>query len=718
MKNKFLLLTALGMVSVACRVHAQPFAKNISPISAASVSFYDDTHGFAVGDRGKILSTTDGGHTWDHKQTSRHSHFTKVKFFDQNLGVVIGEDSTFLVTHNGGASWQATAINADLSNGSTFYDFWFADANTWFLTGNEIVLKTTNAGATWTNTLSNVFNQVPVIAFSDAQHGFFATNGGYTLYTSTDGGNTWSLNVNLSITSAVKDMHFFDNSTAVFALTDGSIVRTTDGGVTFNPVYVGTGSMNAFSFSNGQNGYCVGNAGKVLKTTDAGATWSAVPGLSTTYNLNAAHATSSGGEFYGDFGLRVRTDGGTASLESEWPFELATVSGVAFHSEQLGLACGTRYTTDQQSLVLRTTDGGSTWKRSVIPASGVSFTALHFINASTVYAIGSNANLNTDGIYLSTDSGKTFATPVTIPAMAGQYVFWADMANYGSDTLFVTGNQAAYGTSRSYDGGATWTSGDISSYGYDLTMENSQTGFVAGGGGGDVTVTNDAWATFAASIVGAPQGPKAIDYGSGSTLYTADAWANIFKTSDNGSSWSSIRTGNSQQSIAAMDFSDASTGFLVGSNFDGTFGSPYILHTTDGGATFQVIDAAYNFDYIPNALQSLSMLNASTGFAAGEASNLFKICNTCNASIALGVNEVGHNPSKQLTLYPNPANELLTIECNGTVKTAVCVNCLGQVMPAPLTNKTLDVSALASGMYFLTVTRTDGETSSARFVKQ
>lgn len=85
-----------------------------------AVQFLDNRHGWAVGGeslpyadatRGVVLRTRDGGASWTRIQNASLPLLTGVKFFDANSGIAFGVGSTarpagVYVTHDGGASWQ------------------------------------------------------------------------------------------------------------------------------------------------------------------------------------------------------------------------------------------------------------------------------------------------------------------------------------------------------------------------------------------------------------------------------------------------------------------------------------------------------------------------------------------------------------------------------------------------------------------------------------
>ena len=80
--------------------------------SLLGVSYTDASTGTAVGRRGTILRTTDGGTTW-----VRHSigfsypySLRDVSFTDANTGTAVGRRGTILRTTDGGDTWVRQSI--------------------------------------------------------------------------------------------------------------------------------------------------------------------------------------------------------------------------------------------------------------------------------------------------------------------------------------------------------------------------------------------------------------------------------------------------------------------------------------------------------------------------------------------------------------------------------------------------------------------------------
>ena len=82
---------------------------------------------------------------------------------------------------------------------------------------------------------------------------------------------------------------------------------------------------------------------------------------------------------------------------------------------------------------------------------------------------------------------------------------------------------------------------------------------------------------------------------------------------------------------------------------------------------------------------------------------------------SLAVDDIELNES--LAIYPNPSSSQLNIEVDGNIISTTVVDAMGNVLEVSLTSKTIDVSALANGVYVLQV-ETDKGIGHKKFVKE
>jgi len=122
---------------------------NIGPLN--DIYFTDINHGWAVGDKGAVLYTSDGGINWIEKTSGSYMELYGVAFTDLNNGWAVGEEGTVLSTTNGGNNWYSV----DIGTSDELNSIVFTDANNGWIAGYDFypihgsIFHTVNGGTTW-----------------------------------------------------------------------------------------------------------------------------------------------------------------------------------------------------------------------------------------------------------------------------------------------------------------------------------------------------------------------------------------------------------------------------------------------------------------------------------------------------------------------------------------------------------------------------------------
>ena len=116
-----------------------------------SVYFSNSNVGYAVGEKGTILKTTNGGKNWDMQTVNTTKNLYSVYFTSIDTGYAVGGDRYGVIfkTVNGGANWIAQTIPAWTFS---LYSVIFTDSNNGYAISSwGYILKTINGGANWTS---------------------------------------------------------------------------------------------------------------------------------------------------------------------------------------------------------------------------------------------------------------------------------------------------------------------------------------------------------------------------------------------------------------------------------------------------------------------------------------------------------------------------------------------------------------------------------------
>lgn len=287
------------------------------------VSFVDASHGWAVGEGGVIVGTTNGGATWISQTPSSgaYADFTAVTFASATDGWAIGYDTdgnnVVVATTNGGATWSPQPLGP---TGTTVSQMTFANATDgWAVganTGADVVLATTDGGATWHTQYSGLAAFDGPVTFVNATDGWAVGTEG--ILATTDGGATWTeqdwgTDAQLS---AVAFANASDGWAVGFEDGNKVIVATTDGGDTWSTQYSegAASGLTGVACASASDGWAVGYDG-ILATTDGGVTWAEqYSGMGGNFNA-VAFANASDGWAVGDFGIVATTNGGISVPE-------------------------------------------------------------------------------------------------------------------------------------------------------------------------------------------------------------------------------------------------------------------------------------------------------------------------------------------------------------------------------------------------------------------
>ncbi|MBU8921869.1 MAG: M20/M25/M40 family metallo-hydrolase [Bacteroidales bacterium] len=199
---------------------------------------------------GKIFSSDDGGVTWEMKKDGGETDFSSlntISFWDEQWGFAAGDHGAFLNTSDGGESWWTEAIPLPYNiNGSTalgpFHYLIVTDAGYLF--------ESTDRGFSWSSTsLSPAMARLTDIDFVDEVHGVIVGSG-VVFYTS-DGGTTWDETAH---PAELRCVEMIDSINVVASGGGGEVWISEDGGaswVSLENGCIGTEPVWRFSMDSG-----------------------------------------------------------------------------------------------------------------------------------------------------------------------------------------------------------------------------------------------------------------------------------------------------------------------------------------------------------------------------------------------------------------------------------------------------------------------------------
>lgn len=194
----------------------------------------------AVGERGRVFVSDDGGGQWQAVATPAEATLTALQFVDERRGWAVGHDMTILRTEDGGLNWQQTHRAPEQQQ--PLFDVSVDAAGRGFAVGAYgAFLETTDGGATW---------QGRQIADDDkhlngivrgAHNTLLIAGEAGTLLRSSDGGARWQRLRSPYNGSFFGALALPDGGFLVFGMR-GRVFRSADAGDSWQAVAAGTPS--------------------------------------------------------------------------------------------------------------------------------------------------------------------------------------------------------------------------------------------------------------------------------------------------------------------------------------------------------------------------------------------------------------------------------------------------------------------------------------------
>jgi photosystem II stability/assembly factor-like uncharacterized protein len=295
------------------------------------------------------------------------------------------QEGNLLTTVNGGTTWETlAAANVDKNTAISFID----SSKGWLVkgaNGSLEVSRTIDGGRQWTTigTVSPTDSGEPLLSpiqidFVDESHGWLIET--FTVWQTADGGAKWEevLSIDDPRITGQPGRGFFMNQKAWICGSKGQLYSTTNGGKTWQ-IQTIDDSLNCSDvfFVDEQTGWLSRNSnGQLYRSEDGGRSWHLQPALGQYLHIDSCYFLS-------------KTEGwgvGQQLLEGSrglLPFEYIAK----------GLA---------QGVAMHTVDGGRTWQTSLVEKTEPFFQRTYFGDPERGWIISRN------NVYRTTDGGRSW----------------------------------------------------------------------------------------------------------------------------------------------------------------------------------------------------------------------------------------------------------------------------------------------------------------------
>ena len=297
------------------------------------IVFVSESRGWAIGDQGMLLSTSDGGAHWESVDLNIQCRLESIYFINEQVGWIAG-------------GYQLAGAS----------------------TTQAVVLKTIDGGAHWQQIPTMAIPKLNRVHFTDLQNGWAIGhgNGDYPtgIFHSQDGGRTW-----MSPTEgALQSWQTGDGTQEHFAVANGDGINATVSHDHMQAAFLPEREPNVIrqiELESRQQGFAVGDRGAVLSTRNGGLSWREIPrhwGEAAELgqgqvDLNTLHVSERFLWVAGNPGTFIyRFDRETEEWTKARTQVAAGIRKLFFLNSELGWAVGSC------GNILNTTDGGLTWR--------------------------------------------------------------------------------------------------------------------------------------------------------------------------------------------------------------------------------------------------------------------------------------------------------------------------------------------------------------------
>jgi len=273
------------------------------------------------------------------------------------------------------------------------------------------------------------------------------------------------LNIGTTTASYFTDVYAFTPDILIVVGNNGTIIKTTDGGITWQQKPSGTNQLLKKVSFTANVGYIIGNQGVLLKSIDGGDSWAAID---TGRNVNFESLSSLGENFvyiaYVD-NLLKSADGGNT-----WQsFPLDFLSGdIQFLTQDIG------YASKVNGRFSKTVDGGASWQELL------GFKPFYFINKDIGFYDAGGLLKTTDGgntfEYTGTGSGSVLSSLLAINENTVWGIYAGALNGDGTTTGVIKMSDSGTGTYISN----TWWDNDTNLNMNAIYFANESTGYIVG----------------------------------------------------------------------------------------------------------------------------------------------------------------------------------------------------------------------------------------------
>ncbi|OUR94628.1 hypothetical protein A9Q87_03055 [Flavobacteriales bacterium 34_180_T64] len=260
-------------------------------------------------------------------------------------------------------------------------------------------------------------------------------------------------------------------------------------------------------------------------------------------------------------GVIIKSIDGGETWETVYSHEVNAFLQVEFVSETRGFALGFA------GIMLKTIDGGATWDSITLPVESgypiYELTVLDFVDVNNGFIAGitEDPSVNSRIGFTTSDSGETW---VPVLSTSGMAHFCGDFA--APNIIYTAGKDHEW--SKSIDNGGSWTQidwdgGPSGQYYFAMKFKDQDNGIISTEDG-ELRITHDGGGTFNTVLDTGYQNFYALSY-NGDVLYAGGTDLDIYRSMDNGFTWTLLFDGAPVSTLYTIEFFDNGDALTCGS---------------------------------------------------------------------------------------------------------------------------------------------------------
>lgn len=322
------VFTILLFFTLTFELHSQNYwlKQNSSTNKNIRTCFFTDTsNGWAAGDSGLIIHTSNGGKVWNIQNTGIDDGVVSLFFLNENKGYALAWE-----LENTPPDFYGTRILSTTNGGNNWSNYMYPDSNVFLnsiiyldslnghMVGSEgTLLFTTNSGSNWNKGKidSGLILRFPVekVKFINSYTGY-AVGGAFdiagVIWKTTNSGADWRTQI--VGPEPLHDLHIYDSFNAICVGGDfeygASTVHTTNQGSVWNYTELHVfGIANSIDFRTQNEGWCtLGIVDSFLVSTNGGNNWRLTATPNNTYIHSLLFIDSLHGWAVGDSGAILK----------------------------------------------------------------------------------------------------------------------------------------------------------------------------------------------------------------------------------------------------------------------------------------------------------------------------------------------------------------------------------------------------------------------------